>query len=394
MGDTSDRPRMAILATVPLTIRAFYRQPLAALAEAGIDVTVMCAGRAGDVAPLPPGVRFHPMDFTRTTNPLRDLRAVWRLFCVLRRERFDLVQYSTPKAALLGTLAARAARVPVRIYLMWGLYYEGQQGWRRKIWIWFEKLLCFLNTHVVMNSLENLEVVVRSGIVPRAKSAVIRHGSPCGVDLSEFDAARWAHCRPALRQQLNIPAESVVIGLFGRLTGDKGVNELVGAFVLLARRHPGLILLVVGPRDEEKDRPQPETLATLSSHPQIRNLGWQDVLLPCFATIDIFCLPSYREGLPQAVLEAQAMCLPVVCTDIMGCRDAAVHGETAFLVAPRSTTALLEPLERLITDPDLRATMGRNGRRRIEALFDARDVVREMVAHRLGLLAEARKHRR
>jgi len=144
---------------------------------------------------------------------------------------------------------------------------------------------------------------------------------------------------------------------------------------------------VVG-KQEEKDRLLPETEEAIKNHPQIRSSGWQETLLPCYVTIDIFCLPSYREGFPQSPLEAQAMELPVVSTNVLGCREAVVNNQTGFLVEPRDSRALVEPLKKLILDTKLREQMGQKGRERIKQKFNSKDMIRAIVEHRLKLLSK------
>lgn len=385
-GNSAARPRLALIVTAPITIRCFCYPLIDAFVAAGLDVAVICSDAPDIPGRLPAGARFMPINFSRVISPLADLGALWRLFRVLRRERCDIVQYATPKAGLLGSLAAFLARVPVRVYALWGLYYESRGGLSRVVWKCIDRLICALSTDVVPNAREMLATIVKDRITRPAKCRVLANGSACGVDLSLYDPQRWAAERAAVRARLGAGAEHVVIGIFGRLTGDKGVNEAVAAFVRLAQSHTQVLLLVVG-SVEAKDQPRPDTLTLLQSHPQIRRLEWQESLLPSFAAIDIYCLPSYREGLPQSVLEAQAMALPVVCTDISGCREAIADGETGFCVLPRSTDALLPPLEKLVTDAELRRAMGARGRARVARLFDERAVARATAEHKLELLA-------
>lgn len=384
--EKSPKFRMAILATVSISIKAFYKGQFEALNEAGIKTTVICADDADLTSFLPDETNFIPVDFTRVLNPLKDLKVLYQLFRIFRKEKFNLVQYSTPRAALLGSIASFSARVPIRIYLLWGLYYEGQRGIKKRIFKLFEKTTCLLSTCVLPNSHEMVEIVEQQGLAKKSKCEVILNGSACGADLEEFNPEKWKHSRKQMRGRLKIPQDGIVIGVFGRLTGDKGVNEIVAAFRKMSQELDNVFLLVVG-RQEEKDKLLPETEEIIKTHPQIRTLGWQKTLLPCYATIDIFCLPSYREGFPQSPLEAQAMKLPVVCTNVMGSREAIVNNQTGFLAKPRSSKALVEPLKKLILDLQLRKTMGQKGRKRVEQMFDRKDMVQAMVEHRLKLLS-------
>ncbi len=385
--ENARKPKVAVLVTVPSTIRALYRPVVAAFVDAGLEVVVVSTPHDSVASWLPAGCRFVAVDMARAITPLRDLRALWRLVRLFRAERFDLIQYTTMKAQLLGATAAFVARAPLRVYLAWGPYFQAKRGLARRVFAGLDRFACALSTHIVVNSCGLVDTLADEGVAPRGRCEVIWHGSTCGIDLDLFDAARWAPNRAALRAQVGLPAQATVIGVFGRLTGDKGVNETVAAFDRIAGRHPHVYLLVAGV-EEPRDPLLPETWRCIRTHPRIRRLGFQESLVPLYAAIDIFCLASYREGLPQSVLEAQAMELPVVCTDIVGCREAIADRETGFLVAPRSATALVEPLERLIADPVLRQTMGKRGSQRVRERFDMRDVVAAIVARWQGLLRE------
>ena len=377
---------MAVLATVSFSIKAFYRGQFEAFNEAGINTTVICADDPDLVSVLPDETNFIPVDFVRVVSPLKDLKVLCHLFRIFRRGKFDLVQYSTPKAALLGSIASFLAGVPIRLYLLWGLYYEGQRGIRRTMLRFFEKLICFLSTHILPNAHEMTDVVEQQVLTRKSKCEVILNGSACGVDLEECDPERWKRRREQMRGELRIPQNSTVVGTVARLTSDKGINELVSAFAEIAEEIGCVHLLIVGAQ-EEKDELWPDTEQIIGTHPRIRAVGWQKSQIPYYMVMDVFCLPTYREGFPQSLLEAAAMGLPVVSTDVMGCREAIVNGETGFLVESRNSEALIEPLKRLILDPELRETMGRSGRRRVVQMFDRRDVIQAVVEHRLKLLS-------
>ena len=377
--------KIASLTTISATVRAFYRGQFEALNEVGVETTVICAPDSDLTCFLPDGVRLIPVGFTRVVNPLKDLAVIWCLYRLFRQEQFDLVQYATPKAALLGSLAAFAARIPVRLYLLWGLYYEGQTGLRRKILACIEWLIGRLSTHVLPNSHEMMRTLVEQKIISQSKCEVLLYGSACGIDFDEYDIEKWRPQRREVRTSLGLTDDDVLVGIFGRLTGDKGINETVKAFHQLAERIFNVYLLVIG-EPEEKDKPLPETLKEIQNHPRIFKLSRQESLLPFYTALDIVCLPTYREGFPQTHLEAQAMMVPVVSTDINGVREAVAPNETGLLVEPKNVEALIESLEKLIIDKPLRRRMGYNGRIRTFQLYNQKDIIKAIVQHRLFLL--------
>ncbi|MGA1979144.1 MAG: glycosyltransferase family 4 protein [Sedimentisphaerales bacterium] len=383
----SSKPNIAIITTVSFSIQAFYKGQIEALRKAGIKTSVICADDSGIRDFLPSETDFFQVDFTREHNPWKDIRTLWQLLMIFRQEQFDIVQYSTPKAALFGSIASFLTRVPLRLYLLWGLYYEGQKGITRVILRFFEKLICLLSTHVLPDSREMVDFIVQQRLTKRSKCDVILNGSACGVDLEQFNPEKWKQDGERIRSELGIPKAAVVIGVFGRLTGDKGVNEIVSAFKQIIQEHDNTFLLVVG-RQEQRDKLLPDTENTLNNHSKVVHLAcWLKNLIPYYAAIDIFCLPSYREGFPQSPLEAQAMGKPVITTDILGARESIVDNQTGFLIEPKNSKALAEALKKLLLDPTLRIRMGAKGRERVKQMFDSRVFMQAMVHHRLKLLS-------
>jgi glycosyltransferase involved in cell wall biosynthesis len=379
--------KICILTTISLSIKSFYRGQFEALRQAGFEVTVICADDSELTGWLPEGVRFIPVSFSRVLSPFSDLAALLRLYPVFRKEKFSIIQYSTPKASLLGALAAFLANAPVRIYILWGLYYMGQKGFKYKLFKYIEKIICRLSHKILPISHEMVDFALNEGFGSKEKYEVMLNGSACGVDLDRFDPDKWKNSRPEIRDQFQIPENSVVIGTIARLTGDKGVNELVKAFNHISEQTPGVYLLLVG-MQEEKDRLLPETEQIIHDNPRIRTTGWQDDPLPFYAAMDIFCLPTYREGFGEVNLEAQAMGLPVVSTDTIGPRESVENGTTGFLVEPKNTEVLIEPLTKLIHSPELRSRMGQLGRQRVMDKFDRRKMIEAIVQYRLTLLQQ------
>jgi glycosyltransferase involved in cell wall biosynthesis len=373
---------LCILTTVSDSIKAFYEGQIEALNEAGLKTTVVCADDPKIRDFIPTSTNFIPVEFSRVLSPLRDIKALWKLYWLFRRKKFDIIQYSTPKASLLGSVAAFLALQPVRIYILWGLYYMGQSGVKRFVLRLFEKLICRLSTKIIPISHEMVDFALSEGLGKRSKYEVMLNGSACGVDLEKFSPEKWEHCRSEIRNRLQLPENAVVIGTVARLTGDKGVNELVQAFNELSKEFPKVYLLLVG-EQEEKDRLALTTENIIKNNPRIRSVGWQDNPLPYYVAMDIFCLPTYREGFGEVNLEAQAMGLPVVSTNVIGPRESVDNGVTGFLVEPKNSMALIEPLKKLVRNKELRMQMGRQGRERVKQKFDRNKLIKAVVQHRL-----------
>ncbi len=375
---------LCILTTISDSIRAFYQGQIEALNDAGFETAVICAEDTQIRNFIPVDTSFVPVEFSRVLSPIQDVKVLWKLYRLFRNKKFDIVQYSTPKAALLGSIAAFLARVPIRIYILWGLYYIGQSGLKKFILKMFERIICLLSTNIVPIAHEMIDFVESEGLADRSKCEVMCNGSACGIDLQQFDPEKWQDSRNKLRNNLNIPEQALVIGTVARLTGDKGINELVNAFDILSNEIPSLYLLLIGDQ-EEKDRLLPSTEQIITDNARIKSVGWQENPLPYYVAMDIFCLPTYREGFGKVNLEAQAMRLPVVSTDVIGPRESVENGVSGFLVEPGSSKSLIEPLKKLASDAELRKQMGQRGRDRVKQKFDSKNVIRAIVEHRLRL---------
>jgi len=380
--------KICVCATVPFVIRAFYGGQLRFLQENGFEVTILTSPDEQFASELPPGVRYCPVEIARRVRPWADLGALWAIWRVMRANRFDLVQVSTPKAALLCSLAARAAGVPTRLYLMWGLYYTGQTGWRRRFFRLFERLICVLSTHIAPDGRETMAFAVAEGLCRPEKIEVVGSGSSNGIDLKRFDPHRLHIERARLRHELGIREDALVIGTVARLCREKGVNELVRGFLLAHQEDARLRLLVVGPMEGNAGL-ESDVSREIAVNPDIISLGFRSDVERCLAAMDIFVLPSWREGFPVASLEAGAMRLPVISTDVMGPRESVLNGQTGILVPVRDAEGLRAAIMTLARDPALRQQMGDAGRYRVETDFEQRQHWQRVVDHRRRILSHA-----
>lgn len=305
-----------------------------------------------------------PME--RHISPLRDLKALLRLVRVFRRERPLMVHSMTPKAGLLCMLAARLTRVPVRVHTFTGLVFPTATGLTRKILMATDWLTCACATHIIPEGEGVRRDLLDNGIT-RKPIRVLGHGNCRGIDLNRFD--------PTLPE---IQAEAEKIrkpGIFtfiavGRVVGDKGINELVEAFTRLNREHPGTRLILVGGYEPDLDPLRPETVAEIDRNPAIEAVGNQSDVRPWFASSDCAVLASYREGFPNVVIEAGAMGLPQIVTDINGANEIIVEGRNGTIIPPRSADALHSAMRRMLSDKDWRRQLAANARRMIASRYE------------------------
>lgn len=366
--------RLAYIVTDAVSTGLLRRQ-LRHMREDGFDVTVISSpGDRLKRCSEEEGVRAVPVPMARPIRLWQDLKSLFALFFALRSIRPHAVNAGTPKAALLGMVAAWLLRVPVRIYTVRGLRLETVRGPIRWILALMERVTSFCATHNLYVSHSLREVYEEMGLGPKHKGVVLLEGSSRGVELARFaptperiEAAR------SLRQKLGLGPEARVAGFVGRLTKDKGIEDLVKAFLMVEADHPNLHLLLVG-RLEEEDRPSNEILERMEAHPRIHRTGPLADVAPAYHAMDFLVLPSYREGFPNVVLEASAAGRPTIGYRSTGVRDAVVHGETGTLVEQGDIEGLARALVRYTLDPLLCQHHGGAAFERASRVFDQEKV--------------------
>ena len=321
-----------------------------------------------------PGVRFHIIEIPRKISPLRDLLALWQLFKLFRRERYDIVHSTTPKAGMLAAIAAWLARIPVRLHTFTGQVWMEKRGILRYLAKAGDRVTACLNTQCYADSFSQREFIIAEQVASPRQIRVLGAGSLAGVDLQRFNPDAWVTRKHSILAELGINPGTRVITFIGRLTRDKGIDELVMAFESLRNGGMECVLLLVGPQDTDWDTLSAAVRHTIKNDSSIRCVGYSSEPERYLAITDIFCLPSYREGFGNVVIEAAAMGVATVGTDIYGLSDAVVNGETGMLVPPRDAAALAITLSALLADEKRRAQMGSAAKRRAEELFSANEV--------------------
>ncbi|HEX4328481.1 MAG TPA: glycosyltransferase family 4 protein [Burkholderiales bacterium] len=367
------------LCAVDFTLKYLLLPLIDGMRGAGWQVTAVC-GDEGEVEGLRArGYVIATVAISRGFNPFRHAWSLLRLIALLRREKFDVVHAHTPVAALLGRIAARVAGVPLIVYTAHGFYFHEQmKPLPKAIFTFLEWLGGRCTDLLFTQSEEDAQTAVARGFLPAERVQAIGNG----VDVARFNP-QSARPRVEMRAELGIPQEAVVVGMIGRMVAEKGYGEFFAAAAGVARQSPQAYFLVIGGHlASERDSGIGAQLerAQAALGPRLILTGMRNDVPDLCAAMDVFTLPSYREGMPRSIIEAMHMGLPVVATDIRGSREEVVREQTGLLVPTRDAAALEQAFMRLIADPGLRSRMGAAGRARALELYDEVKVVARQIA--------------
>lgn len=364
---------IARVSTVPFFVITQLSYQLSALVKAGAKVSVVASNdeHSGSLNKLD-GVVFYPVNICRDINLIQDLKSLFYLIKLFRQQRFDIVHSTTPKAGLLCAIAGQIARVSVRLHTFTGQPWVTMSGIKRSILKLCDRIIGMLNTHCYTDSASQKEFLVSSGIISPSKISVIGAGSLAGVDTKRFLRDRFSEKdRLALRESLSIPQQAKVVLFVGRVTGDKGIQELLDAFSrVLSSLNDDVILLIIGPFETD-GKLLFDNIGDDIVRSNIRIIGFSDTPESYMAIADVLCLPSYREGFGTVVIEAAAMGVPAIGTNIYGLSDAIVDGQSGILVPVKDSQALASALYKILENDVLRRNMSAHAYSRAVESFDS-----------------------
>lgn len=346
------------------------------------DISFLCDYDEAFAERLPNYIHYHPVSMKRGIS-LGMFSAIRKMRKIFRREKFDIVQYSTPNAAFYASIAAKSAKIPVRLYCQWGIRYMGFEGITRFLFKILEKKSCKNSTHVEPESFQIFDFAVTESLYPRKKGEVIWNGSACGVNLERYNIKYKDAWRRKVRQKLNISESCIVFGFAARLTRDKGINELLAGFrgADLKDTH----LVIMGSMDDESTI-DPQLLAWAKTQNNITFTGQVSNIQEYYAALDVFISPSYREGFGLVLIEAQAMGLPVIATDVPGQIDAFLPNETGIPVSLKSSEGITKAMTLLAHDPTLRKHMGEAAFQYVTSSYSQDELFRRIADKRIHLV--------
>ncbi len=377
----ANRPKMLVATTNPVTAWTIMRGQLRFLESEGYDVLFVSApGDLLDATGEREGVRTVPVAMERPISIRADVRALKRLFHVFRAEHPEISMVSTPKAGLLGGIAAWATRVPTRIYVLRGLRLETAHGVQRVLLWLLEWLALHLAHSVIVVSPSLLARTRQLHLLNIRRGVVLGAGASNGVDSARFaPTPERRMAARAIRATFGIPSDAFVFGYVGRLAPDKGVRELASAFASLAAVREDVWLLMVGPQDSAGLSRGPA--ASIESIPRVVFTGWLPEPADVYGVLDALVLPTHREGFPNVSIEAAAARLPVITTSATGAIDSIRPGVTGMLVPPRDPSALLAAMSALAGDRERAVRMGVRGQEFVAAEFTNATVWNHLAKH-------------
>lgn len=379
--------KICFISTIPSTLRTFVLKTAIYLHEnTDWDISFICSEDEEFASELPEFIHYFPVPMERGIS-ISGIKSMMQMKKIFVKEKFDLIQYSTPNASLYAALAGKLAGIPVRLYCQWGMVYVGFEGIKRQVFKDIEKIVCKLSTWIEPDSVSNLNFAHEENLYPQTKGSVIWNGSACGINLEKFDISQKIKYRKDIREKYNFPEDSFVYGFVGRITKDKGINELLAAFKQIYESNSNVYLMMVG--TTEKDDTVDESLFLWSKKCEhVIYTGFTDIVEQYLSAMDTYILPSYREGFGMGVVEAEAMGVPVIVTSIPGPVDAMKENETGIVVKKGSIKELLRAMKKLYEDKHIRKEYSSNAYDFAINNFEQKKLFGKILLDRKRLLGE------
>ncbi len=377
--------KICFVTTISLTLKSFVLELAKYMYSTGeFEIHFICDYDAEFEKILPEYIHYKPISMKRGIS-FDGLKAIREMKKYFKQEKFDLVQYSTPNASCYASIAAKQAKIPSRLYCQWGIAYVGFQGLKRRIFKLIEKIVCSNSTRVEPDSFGNLHFSHAEGLYDESKSCVIWNGSACGVNLNKFNISYKSEWKKKIRDKYNIPNEAFVYIFIGRITKDKGINELFEASKLIIKNKVDAYLLLVG-NIEKSESVNSELYQWSKAEERVIYCGYTNEVEKYLAVSDVYVLPSYREGFGTAVIEAEAMGVPVIVTNIPGPTDAMKQGVTGLVVEKGNASELYDAMEQLYCSKELCYKMGRNAVEYVSGSFEQNELFRRIALDRTNII--------
>lgn len=363
--------KICICTTVSITMKSFVVETAKYLYEkCGYDITLICNEDKEFEESLPEYLHYIPVHMARGID-FSALKSIKQFVKIFKEQKFDMVQYSTPNAACYASIAAKIAKVPIRLYCQWGIRYVGMSGMSRVIFKAIEKMVCKNSTDIRAVSPKNKAFAVSEGLYLEDKAVVVGKGGTIGVNMEQYNLSKKQSYRMAIRNQYGIPNDSFVYGFVGRISSDKGCTELLQAFKKITKLMPDAKLLIVGPM-EDNCGVSTEILEWARKSEQVFLTGMVDSskMNEYYSAMDVLVHPTYREGFGMVVQEAGALGLSIITTKIPGASEVMEDGVSCLLVEPRNVVELELGMKKLITDREYSLKIGQKAYERTKQYYE------------------------
>lgn len=378
--------KICAISTIEVTLESFVIPAMRIFKERGFDVTLIC--NMSDKFLEKYSQEFHCINIPMKRGiSIKDmLTKPLEFYKIFKREKFDYVQYATTNASFYACIPAKLCKIKTRVYCQWGLLYVGFEGLKRKIYKLIEKFLCSTATHITVASHKNMEYAIAEGLMKPGKASVIGEGGTIGVDLKVFDVDKKETYRNAVWEEYPQLKGRTVFGYVGRIETDKGVNELLKAFLKISSESNALLL--IGAFDELRSDLDEETLKSAKASDNIIFHGFSREVPKYLSAMDILVHPTYREGFSMVIQQAMAMGCAVVTTNVPGPSEVIEEGISGLLVPAHSVKELSEAMAFLEKDTDLQKKFVTAGLERVKKYFEREHMLELTYKNRLQMMEE------
>ncbi|SEO49915.1 Glycosyltransferase involved in cell wall bisynthesis [Flavobacterium sp. CF108] len=365
------KQKLIRITTVPLSLKTLLKGQSRFMSSYYEVIGISSAGKELSDVNLDEGIRVLPVEMTRKISPVKDLKSLYELYRILKKEKPFIVHSHTPKAGIISMLAAKFAHVPFRLHTVAGLPLMETTGNKRKLLNLVEKLTYRCATNVYPNSKGLYDFIVENKFTDKTKLKVLGNGSSNGINTNYFDVNLISlEQKTLLAKHLNIISTDFVFIFVGRLVSDKGINELIKSFNEISKDYNNAKLILVGSFEEELDPLNLDTLQIINENSKILSVGFQQDVRSYFAISDCLVFPSYREGFPNVVMQAGAMGLPSIVSDINGCNEIIEDGINGIIVPVKNAQLIYDSMQRMISDSKLKNTLKEKSREMIVSRYD------------------------
>ncbi|MCF6349757.1 MAG: glycosyltransferase family 4 protein [Flavobacteriaceae bacterium] len=366
-----NKTKLIRITTVPISLEKLLENQLTFMSNY-FDITAISSNKKQlKKFGIENNIKTKHIELTRKITPLQDLKALWKLYKFLKKEKPEIVHSHTPKAGTIAMLAAKLAGVPNRLHTIAGLPLLETKGIKRTILNIVEKITYAAATQILPNSYGLKQIILVKKFCKESKLKVIANGSSNGINTAYFNPANYLETEnEKLRKRINILKNDFVFIFVGRLVSDKGINELVNAFENINNKFTNTKLLLVGALETELDPLENKTIVKIKNHNNIISVGYQQDVRPYFAIANVLTFPSYREGFPNVVLQAAAMNLPSIVTNINGCNEIIKHHKNGLIIPVKDKKALFVAMKELVLNTALRQKLIQNSRKSITTRYN------------------------